>query len=170
MNINLLTTTARQYAMEVFNRQQTQARRGYLLSRIFARQATLASFSDYQSLTGPNRSFLGLRDIPVEQIIGSVSRASDYDPTFRPLKKNLRDRWVLNYLSLQTDGWAPILVYKVCDEYFVEDGHHRVSVARYTGMAFIQAEVWEFALVRPPARERSRFHQRCVQIASDATA
>jgi hypothetical protein len=35
-------------------------------------------------------------------------------------------------------------VHKVGDHYYVEDGHHRVSVARALGIAFIQAKVWEY--------------------------
>ena len=34
-------------------------------------------------------------------------------------------------------------LFKVGDEYFVEDGDHRVSVARYQGVEMIDAEVVE---------------------------
>ena len=37
----------------------------------------------------------------------------------------------------------PISVYRVGDRHFVDDGHHRVSVARSLGMAAIDAEVTE---------------------------
>ena len=77
--------------------------------------------------------FLGDEDIPVERIIGSLGRARDFDREFRPLKRHLRDRWVRVYLDLEADRWEPIRVHKLGDEYFVEDGHHRVSVARHTG-------------------------------------
>jgi hypothetical protein len=45
----------------------------------------------------------------------------------------------------QGAGWLPIEVIKVGNDYFVVDGHHRTSVARSAGMAFIDAEVWEIA-------------------------
>jgi ParB-like chromosome segregation protein Spo0J len=35
-------------------------------------------------------------------------------------------------------------VHKVGDHYYVEDGHHRVSIAQALGMAYIQAKVWEY--------------------------
>jgi hypothetical protein len=35
----------------------------------------------------------------------------------------------------------PIFVYRVGDEYFVVDGHNRVSVARQRGLTHIHAEV-----------------------------
>ena len=34
-------------------------------------------------------------------------------------------------------------LYKIGDAYFVEDGNHRVSVARYQGVQWIDAEVVE---------------------------
>jgi hypothetical protein len=35
---------------------------------------------------------------------------------------------------------------KIGDSYFVKDGHHRVSVAKYHGTAYIDAEVSEYLL------------------------
>jgi hypothetical protein len=35
-------------------------------------------------------------------------------------------------------------LYKIGDAYFVEDGNHRVSVARYQGVAMINARVTQF--------------------------
>ena len=86
-------------------------------------------------------------DIPVEQIKGTVSRQSDFDHKFRPLKSHLRDRWVNSYQALENGGWSPILVHKVGDQYYVEDRHHPVSVARTLGEVFIQAKVWEYPLL-----------------------
>jgi hypothetical protein len=38
----------------------------------------------------------------------------------------------------------PVRLYKLGDHYYVEDGNHRVSVARYQGVEWIEAEVTEF--------------------------
>jgi hypothetical protein len=40
----------------------------------------------------------------------------------------------------------PVELYKIGDAYFVVDGHHRVSVARYHEVPTVEAEVTE---VRP---------------------
>jgi hypothetical protein len=48
------------------------------------------------------------------------------------------------YINLEREGWPPILVHKVGENYYVEDGHHRVSIAQAMGMTFIQARVWEY--------------------------
>jgi hypothetical protein len=47
--------------------------------------------------------------------------------------------WMLQ----KTTGWSSIKVYQVGNLYFVEDGHHRVSVARQLGLKLIEAEIWE---------------------------
>ncbi len=151
MNLTLSGTTQRQSVIEIFNRFQSRAMRDWLIAALFSRKPNrLKDFAEILPQLNPNRVFSAQQDIPVEQITGSVGRATDYDAASRPLKKNLRDRWVAMYLSLQNDSWPPILVYKVCDEYYVEDGHHRVSVARHTGMSFVQAEVWEYTLKTTP--------------------
>ncbi len=38
----------------------------------------------------------------------------------------------------------PVSLYKVGERYFVEDGNHRVSVARYHGVEMIAAEITQF--------------------------
>ena len=88
--------------------------------------------------------------------MGSLNRNKDFDAEFRPLRDHLRERWVDAYLQKDVNSWPPIRLHQIDDAYFVEDGHHRISVARCTGMHFIQAEVWQYEkprsvvkLVRP---------------------
>jgi hypothetical protein len=50
------------------------------------------------------------------------------------------------------EEFPPSSVYKVGERYFVEDGNHRVSVARYHGVEMIEAEITEF---RPLLPERA---------------
>ena len=38
----------------------------------------------------------------------------------------------------------PVVLYKIGDDYYVNDGNHRVSVARFEGVEMIDAEVTEF--------------------------
>jgi hypothetical protein len=81
----------------------------------------------------------------VEQIVGTISRQKDFDHKFRPLNEHLRERWVDVYLTIERDGWVPILLHKVGENYYVEDGHHRVSIAQALDMTFIPAKVWEYS-------------------------
>jgi len=151
MNLRVTLSTRRQSAIEIFNRLRRQALLRRFTSALLGNGAALDDFAALQPCLNPNRRYAGFQDIPVSQINGSVGRSKDFDRSFRPLKKHLFERWVANYLFLQGGSWPLIRVYKVGSQYFVEDGHHRVSVARSTGMAYIQAEVWEYELVKAPS-------------------
>ncbi len=91
-----------------------------------------------------NKYYLGLQEIPLEQIVGSVGRYEDFTRTFMPRKSNSRRRWEQIDSLTDSGGWPPIEVYKVSDTYFVRDGNHRVSVARQLGAETIEAYVWEY--------------------------
>ena len=83
-----------------------------------------------------------LDDIPLNAIVGSVNRYTDFSRTFLPLQASDRERWARVRLGVENmEGLPPIEVYKVGEAYFVLDGHHRVSVARELGMESIQAYV-----------------------------
>ena len=86
----------------------------------------------------------GMQEIPISQIRGSEGRSREFDPTFLPLNRRLRERWTrIETLMLQGVPLPPIEAHKVDDVYFVKDGHHRVSVARRLGQEFISANVIE---------------------------
>jgi hypothetical protein len=86
----------------------------------------------------------GLRDIPLDKIVGSVGRYHDFTRTFLPRRSADRHRWAtLKKLATGMQGWPPIQVYQVGDVYFVQDGNHRVSVAMDMGMKTIEAYVTE---------------------------
>lgn len=87
------------------------------------------------------RSYVGLREIPVERIVGSVDRARDFDRDFRPRQRQSRGR-LAGLRDAFPDGvMPPISVFEVGGAYFVEDGHHRVALARARGADFIDADV-----------------------------
>jgi hypothetical protein len=92
------------------------------------------------------RIYRGEQDIPVNRITGSVGRENDFDNNFRPLKRYLRDRWIEVYKSFETDRFIPIQLFKIGNDYYVEDGHHRVSVARALDRLSLRAQVWEIPL------------------------
>jgi hypothetical protein len=87
---------------------------------------------------------LGMRQILLDQIVGSVGRYHDFDRAFLPRFTFLRGRWVsIARAQLQDINLPPIEVYKLGEVYFVRDGNHRVSVARERGQAYIDAYVTE---------------------------
>ena len=156
MNISVPLTNIRSYAANEFSRLRWRAVRETGWARLVGRNSSLAKLPEGTFQKGSSRKFIGETDILVTEIIGTLYRHSDFDHQFRPLKKNLRERWINIYLLQQKDGWPPILVHKVGNNYFVEDGHHRVSVARALGITFIQAKVWEYASSSKPVRKCER--------------
>lgn len=94
--------------------------------------------------------YIGIRQIPIEQIIGSVSRYADFDRAFLPRVTHTRSRWEsIDQAQIQDIILPPIEVYKIGSTYFVKDGNHRVSVARERGQVYIDAEVIEIDVPVP---------------------
>jgi len=118
-----------------------------LLSFVLRRPISLLSFNDIVKTLEPVQSTtLGLRDVPVKDIVGSVGRSRGFSRRFLPRFCNPHDkeRWRKLYtLAVTGVGVPPVELYKIGSQYFVEDGHHRVSVAKYLGWETIQAQVVE---------------------------
>ncbi|MDQ4127068.1 MAG: hypothetical protein M3151_03810, partial [Actinomycetota bacterium] len=84
------------------------------------------------------------------EIVGSVGRCSEFDGAFMPINGRARARWQRKDRAFRRGEELPLVsLYKIGDSYFVQDGNHRVSVARYHGVPWIDAEVTVFR-VRPP--------------------
>lgn len=93
---------------------------------------------------------LGLRAVPIQQIVGSESRYRDFDRAFLPRQSHTRDRWIrIDRLQYEQVELPPVSLYKVGDVYFVRDGNHRVSVARERGQEFVDAYVTELSIPVP---------------------
>jgi len=126
-----------------------KARRKEMLRRIGGLltgrpQRTLLNLEDVQDRLGIyQQSYTGVRPIPVDQIIGSVARSSDFDDDFLPLSNRLEERWQSLENRFPDGSFPPISVFKVGDAYFVADGHHRVAIAKLRGYEFIDAEITE---------------------------
>jgi hypothetical protein len=59
-----------------------------------------------------------------------------------PAKSSLRARWKrIDRAFHRGENLPPVALCKFSDEYFVADGNHRVSVARFHGVEWIDAEV-----------------------------
>ena len=86
----------------------------------------------------------GLQLVPMEKIVGSVGRTSDFDREFRPRNEHTRDRWKRVARIIHEGGaLPPIELLKVGEFYFVVDGNHRVSVMREQGQLEVEAHVTE---------------------------
>jgi hypothetical protein len=87
---------------------------------------------------------LGVQVIPLESIVGTVDRSrASFDRDFRP-SADVRARWErIAAARRRGEAMPPIDVYRVSGLHFVQDGHHRVSVARAQGDVDIEARVRE---------------------------
>jgi hypothetical protein len=91
-----------------------------------------------------SQSYRGMRTVEVEKIAGSVGRYKDFDGDFLPRKMSMGQRWGRVDSAYHEGVELPaVSLYKIGDEYFVVDGNHRVSVARYHKVVTIDAEVVE---------------------------
>lgn len=89
---------------------------------------------------GP-RTDIGTREIPVAQVVGSVSRVHEFDGCFRPRSTRLKKLLAEIRAARPDAADVPILVYQVDQAYFVVDGHKRMALAVEEGRRFIDAEV-----------------------------
>ena len=87
------------------------------------------------------QSYVGLRETPIDRIVGSVNREMDFDRDFKPRRGLSRSRLAGLRRAFFDGVMPPISVFEVGGAYFVEDGHHRVAVARERHADFIDAEV-----------------------------
>ncbi|HTV98969.1 MAG TPA: chromosome partitioning protein ParB [Streptosporangiaceae bacterium] len=105
---------------------------------------------------------LGLQTIRLDTIVGTVDSSRDFDRRFRPTSGRIRERWErLALAQRRGEPIPPIDVYRVGDMHFVQDGHHRVSIAMATGGKVIDAYVTEVATQLPPTGIRGRGDLLC---------
>lgn len=106
----------------------------------------LLAFEEARRAIGAdNRLYVGRRVVEVSRIVGSVERHRHFDRGFMPTRASMAERWKrVDRAFHRGVELPPVRLYKLGEAYFVEDGNHRVSVARYQGVEWIEAEVTEF--------------------------
>jgi len=145
-------------AIQDFDAARARAFRRSLGTILTGRAQRLRSIEPLLRAAGlEGRSFGGVREIPVDKIVGSVApdfKSGDFDPGFLPLNRRMRERWTRIYQAMvEGDELPPIDVYKLDDRYYVIDGHHRVSVARNLGRPMINARVINVKTRAPLGRD-----------------
>lgn len=110
--------------------------------RLTGRPTELLRLEEVQDrLESMSQSYVGLRTIAIDRIVGSVDRGVDFDRDFGPLSRRSSARWQRLVEVFPEGDFPPIDVYELGGGYFVEDGHHRVALARQQGAEFIDAVV-----------------------------
>lgn len=134
---------SRYAAIQDFRRARSQAAIQDLFARLTGKSTELLSYDQVLSkLRILGSSEAGLMVIPLDAIIGSVGRYTDFTRDFLPREAVSQNRWArIMELTSGAAGLPPIEVYQIGEAFFVKDGNHRVSVARATGAKDIQAYV-----------------------------
>lgn len=131
-----------------FIRARRRARLRAVVARIRREHASnrLLSFDDVRKeLVAYNRLHRGTTVVEVDEIVGSVGRWRDFDRSFLPARASMGERWKrIDRAFQQGEDLPPVELYEIGEAYFVVDGHHRVSVARYHQVPTVEATVAEF--------------------------
>src|SRR5215203_5099950 len=138
-----------------FTRARRRARLRAAVARIRREHTSnrLLSFDDLKREHGVNnRLYRGTRVVEVEEIVGSVGRWRDFDRSFLPARTSMAERWKrIDGAFQRGEDLPPVELYELEGAYFVVDGHHRVSVARYHDVPTLEAAVAEFRPKLPAA-------------------
>ena len=132
-------------AAEDFFRARRRAAMEEIMARLTGKSAKLLSYEQVrEKLHASGETPRGLQEIPLEAIVGSVGRYTDFTRSFLPRQDSDEERWVRVETALAgLSGLPPVQVYQIGQAYFVLDGNHRVSVARQKGFKYITADVIE---------------------------
>jgi hypothetical protein len=135
-----------------FVRARHRALAGRVAAFVRGESRDLLAFEEVRRASRANGGMRrGRRDVEVSSIVGSVGRYRQFDRDFMPRKASLREKWErIDRAFVRGEELPPVSLYKIGERYFVEDGNHRVSVARYQGVEMIDAEVTE--LLTPAGR------------------
>ncbi|MBC7223540.1 MAG: hypothetical protein H5T59_04575 [Anaerolineae bacterium] len=135
----------RRQALQAFATARRRAFWEQVRGRLRGEPTALLSFEAVRTALGLTfRIAEGMRDVPLDDIVGSVDRVEDFTRRFYPRREDLKHRWVKVAELVLSSGLGPVSLFRVSEIYFVDDGNHRVSVARAMGAPSIEAEVWRY--------------------------
>lgn len=129
--------------IQTFTKLRRQADLEDLVARLRGQDNDLLNYDEVRrALRGIPDASPKLQPVPISAIIGTVGRQADFTRSFLPRTDRLRTRWLAVYAKMDgLEGLPPIEVYRIGDAYFVQDGHHRVSVARCFETTYMDAYV-----------------------------
>lgn len=94
-----------------------------------------------------DQRYVGAQVVPISAIHGSENRTGDFDREFHPLSANTQSRWLSVFNALRRGlTLPPVELVRAGDEYYVRDGHHRISASRALGRDYVDAIVLEMQL------------------------
>ncbi len=136
-----------------FTVARRRARLGRLKTRLLRRQATRSTLLSPEelrrSVPASGAMYRGRRTLEVSKIVGSVGKHEQFDMNFMPLSGASSEKWKrIDRAFRLGQELPPVSLLELGGAYFVIDGNHRVSVARFQGVEWIDAEVTESKSLR----------------------
>jgi hypothetical protein len=130
-----------------FTVARRRARLGRLKTRVLRRatRSTLLSCDEMRrTVSASGAMYRGRRTVEVSRIVGSLGKHEQFDQTFLPLSKASPEKWKrIDRAFRLGQELPPVSLLELGGDCFVNDGHYRVSVARFHGVEWIDAEVTE---------------------------
>lgn len=129
-------------AEQAFERARHKARREDRYRRSRGENPCMKSFFEVLGSGIVRPVAEGVRAIDISRIVGSVAKPCAFTRSFQPRSDDLRARWKRAYgITRQLRGYDPVDLYRVGEEFFVEDGHFRISVVKSLGGRSIEASI-----------------------------
>lgn len=113
-----------------------------LLGRLSGRSTRLLDLGAAHGRLEGRSAYAGTRPVRISKIRGSENRCQDFDREFNPRSEKNLGRW-LSVAQARLGGAVlpPVELIQVGNNYYVRDGHHRISVARALGEEYVDAEI-----------------------------
>lgn len=93
--------------------------------------------------------YVGLKPVDIGRIHGTLGKSDEFDADFCPTQERSRNRWIgIALEKLYGRDLPPVDLIEVNGNFYVRDGHHRISVSRAMGQDFIDAEITVMELGR----------------------
>jgi len=134
---------ARALASDDFSRLRIREILKRVGSLFTGRRDDLLSYTAVKDILHPaEETYRGVQAVRIASIVGSEGRYNDFTRSFLPRHRHMRGRWMHVGSAIYQDVALPaVRLYEIGGAYFVRDGNHRVSVAKTSGVEFIDAEV-----------------------------
>jgi hypothetical protein len=128
----------------VARRRARLGRLKMLLLRRGTRSTLLSPDEIRRTVPASGAMYRGRRTLEISRIVGSMGKHEQFDMTFMPLSRASPEKWKRIDRAFRLGVELPLVSLLELDgDYFVIDGNHRVSVARFHGAEWIDAEVTE---------------------------
>jgi hypothetical protein len=132
-----------------FTLARRRARLGRLKTLLLKRatRSTLLSPEEFRrNVPASGSMYRGKRTVETSKIVGSVGKHEQFDTNFMPLSGASAQKWkrIDRAFRLGQEELPPVSLLERGGAYFVNDGNYRLSVARFHGVEWIDAEVTEY--------------------------